>query len=207
MSQSLFGRKSLLSGLFALSFLAACGTIEPPAVPPSDFSSYPSLAEDGYATMTISRDFPMELTALRSFLDEDNRIVANFEPTESIAMPVDTVYFDGNWPEVGATRRVEQDDGHFVLERVLVSQPDRFEYQIWGFTGAVGNNVDHVHGVMEFIPVSDSETRMNWSYKVKPNAGWKRPLVQRFVDREIEPFLTGSIDKTVEQAEERVASQ
>ncbi|MGB6229403.1 MAG: hypothetical protein WBF53_04670 [Litorimonas sp.] len=200
-------RKHLLVFL-AAGWLAACSsTVAPPSVPPSDFSTYPTLSESGYASFTITRDFPMELAELRGFLDEDNRIVANFEPTEAIAMPVDTVYFDGNWPEVGATRRVEQDDGHFVLERVLVSRPDRFEYQIWGFTGAVGNNVEHVHGVMEFLPTQDRETRMNWTYKVKPDAGWKRPLVQRFVDREIGPFLTGSIDRTLEQARERVAAE
>ena len=200
-------RNRLFVPVIATVILAACSSIEPPSTPPTDFSTYPALADSGYAETTISRDFPMELTTLRAFLDEGNRIVANFEPTESIAMPVDTVYFDGEWPDVGATRRVEQEDGHFVLERVLVSQPDRFEYQIWGFTGAVGNNVDHVHGVMEFIPLGDDQTRMNWSYKVKPNAGWKRPLVQRFVNRQITPFLTTSIDKTLEQAEARVASE
>lgn len=200
-------RKRLIGAILAASFLVACGAVEPPSLPPSDFSTSPALSESGYASTTITRDFPMELSELRSFLDEGNRIVANFEPTESISMPVDTVYFDGQWPEVGATRRVEQDDGHFVLERVLISQPDRFEYQIWGFTGAVGNNVDHVHGVMEFVPIGERETRMNWSYRVKPNAGFKRPLVQRFVNKEIEPFLTGSIDKTLEQARERVESE
>ncbi|MGB3456904.1 MAG: SRPBCC family protein [Litorimonas sp.] len=202
-------RKPHLVSLVAAALMAACSsTIAPPAVPPSDITSYPALAEDGYAAFTITRDFPMELTELRIFLEEDNRMVANFEPTDAIAMPVDTVMLSGdNWPEVGAARRVEQDDGHFVLERVLVSQPDRFEYQIWGFTGDVGNNVEHVHGVMEFVPVGDRETRMNWTYKVKPDAGWKRPLVQRFVDKEIEPFLTGSIDKTLEQARDRVATE
>lgn len=200
-------RKTILTPILFVAFLAACSTVEPPSTPPSDFSTYPDLADKGYAETTITRDFPMELTELRSFLDEDNRIVANFEPTDTISMPVDTVYFDGTWPEVGATRRVEQDDGHFVLERVLVSQSDRFEYQIWGFTGTVGNNVDHVHGVMEFVPLDDGQTRMNWSYKVMPNAGFKRFLVQRFVNKEITPFLTTSLDKTLEQAEARVTSQ
>ncbi|GLQ21923.1 hypothetical protein ACFFUB_08625 [Algimonas porphyrae] len=200
-------RKHLHVPLIAAALLTACSNVEPPSTPPADFTTYPALSESGYAETTISRDFPMKLTQLRTFLDEDNRIVANFEPTDTISMPVDTVYFDGDWPEVGATRRVEQDDGHFVLERVLVSQPDRFEYQIWGFTGAVGNNVDHVHGVMEFLPIGDSQTRMNWSYKVKPNAGFKRVLVQRFVNKEITPFLTTSLDKTLAQAEARVAEQ
>lgn len=139
-------RKHIFLTLIAAA-LAACSTVEPPETPPSDVTSFPPLVDGGYASTTIQGDFPMPLEETRAWLADGNKIVALMESTENIAKPVDTVYFTGDWPEAGATRRVELEDGHFVLERVISNVPEQFEYQIWAMTNAAGQNVDHIHGI------------------------------------------------------------
>lgn len=189
-------------------FLSACaGAPTPPEIPPSDFSSPPALASSGYASTVIEQEFPMERDAFRAWIADGNKVVQMLEPTKSIGKPVDAVYFDGTWPEPGATRRIELSDGHFVLERVLSNTPDGFEYQVWGFTGATGNNVDHVHGIQAFEPMDDNTTTMTWTYKVKPNARFKKVFVQRFVNNEVQPFLGSALDRLKVKAEDTVTNE
>lgn len=190
--------------LIGLLIAACAGTITPPEVPPTDFSSPPALTDKGYAITVVVRDFPMIRRDFRAWIADDNKVVQMLEPYESIAKPVDAVYFDGNWPDPGATRRVELSDGHFLLERVLSNTPGAFEYQVWGLTSAAGRNVEHIHGIQAFEPLSGSETRMTWTYKVKPDAGFKRPFVQRFVNREVTPFLEGGLGRLKVRAEAEV---
>lgn len=179
----------------------------PPAVPPSDVTAYPALRDSGYAETTLVSDFPMPPTEFRAWVEVGNKFVAAMDGEGSIAKPVDTVYLTGDWPEVGATRRVELSDGHYVLERVVDNQPSRFEYQIWNITSGAGSNVDHVHGVQQFDTNAAGGTRLTWSYRVMPDAGFKRPFVSRFVKNEIRPFLQGSLDTMQAWAAEDVAGE
>ena len=191
-------RKRLLAPLVLAGFLAACSsTVTPPAIPPSDVTTFPALSDGGYASTTVTGLYPMGLAETRAWIADGNKIVAEMEPTENIAKPSDIVYLTGDWPEPGATRRVEMTDGHFVLERVLSNTDDRFEYQIWGLTSAAGRNVEHVHGIQAFEELADGTTQLTWTYKVKPDAGFKRPFVQRFVNKDITPFLTQAVENTV----------
>lgn len=185
------------------SIITACSsTPAPPAVPPSDFSTKPAITGKGYAQTVIVQDFPMERAALRAWLEDGNKVVAAMDGGEDFAGPVDAVYFEGEWPSTGATRRVELSDGHFVLEKVLSNTEAAFEYQIWNATNEVGKNVSYVHGIQAFEPLSDSETRMTWTYKVKPNAGFKRPFVQRFVNNQMQPMLSGALTTLAEDAQD-----
>ena len=127
-------------------------------------TTYPALAEKGYAETIVTGTFPMNLETLRLWLEEDNKMVNQMEATENIAKPVKTVPLSGVWPVPGAARRVELSDGHFVLERIVSNTPERFEYQIWGMTQAAGRNVDHIHGVQAFEELSDGSTQLTWSY-------------------------------------------
>jgi len=189
----------------ALTLAACAGTPAPPAVPPSDFSLRPEIGETGFAKTVIVQDFPLERAKLREWLQDGNKVVAAMDGGEDIAGPVDAVYFDGEWPKEGATRRVELSDGHYVLERVMSNSPAAFEYQIWNMTNQVGNNVDYVHGIQAFAPLSEGGTRMTWTYKVQPNAGFKRPFVQRFVTKKVEPMLRGALETLAVDANELVA--
>ena len=186
---------------------AACSSPAPPAVPPSDTSTFPALRDSGYAATTLIRDYPMPPARFRAWVEDGNKFVAGFEESGSIAKPVDTVYLTGDWPGPGATRRVELADGHYVLERVVANTPDRFEYQIWAMTNAAGRNVDHVHGVQQFDANATGGTTLTWTYKVLPNARWKRPFVGRFVRNEITPFLAGSLDNLEAWAAQEVAGE
>lgn len=191
-----------LTLIATVSILTACtGAPQPPAVPPSDFSTQPILSGKGYAQTVIVQDFPMGRAALREWLQDGNKVVAAMEGGDDFAGPVDAVYFTGDWPEAGATRRVELSDGHYVLEKVLSNTDAAFEYQIWNATNKVGKNVSYVHGIQAFEPLSESETRMTWIYKVKPNAGYKRPFVRRFVNKQMQPMLSGALTRLAEDAE------
>lgn len=197
-----------LLALAASSLLIACsGPPAPPSVAPSDFSTRPALVEKGYAQTVVVQDFPMEISDLRAWLMDGNKVVAAMDGGGRIAGPKEAVYFDGEWPNPGATRRIELTDGHYVLEKVLVNTAEAFEYQIWGMTSAVGNNVEHVHGIQAFETLPNGRTRMTWTYKVKPNAGFKRPFVQRFVNNNIEPMLSGALNSLRIQADKYVAEQ
>lgn len=198
-------RKSILISTFIAATLTACGgTTEPPSIPPSDVTTYPALAEGGYASTTVTGDYPMALTDLRAWLSDGNKIVAEMESTDNIAKPVETVYLTGNWPEDGATRRVKLEDDHFVLERVVSNTPASFQYQIWNLTAPAGKSVDHIHGIQAFEALDDEITRLTWTYKVKPDAGFKKPFVQRFVNNDVTPFLSMAVENTVALANEAV---
>ncbi len=184
----------------ALTLAACAGTPVPPAVPPSDFSTRPAIAETGFAETVVVQDFPLERSELRAWLADGNKIIAAMDGGEDFAGPVDEVYFDGTWPEPGSTRRVELSDGHYVLERVINNAPAAFEYQIWNMTNEVGNNVDYVHGIQAFEPLEQGGTRLTWTYKVMPNAGFKRPFVQRTVNKHVKPMLRGALETVAADA-------
>lgn len=185
--------KRLIVTLSATGLVACASALPPPAVPPSDFSSRPAIENKGFAETVIVQDFPQDRSELRAWLMEGNKVLAAMKGPEGFAGPVDTVYFDGEWHKTDATRRVELSDGHFVLEKVLSNTEAAFEYQIWGMTGAVKNNVEYIHGIQAFEQLPEGGTRMTWSYKVKPNSGLKKPFVQRYVNKNIEPMLSGAL--------------
>ena len=200
MNWQAFHRRSV-TGLAAMVMLVACSSVAPPDVPPSDIASYPALAEDGYASVTLTRDFDVPRDWLRGWLAETSAFTKNFESTDDIAKPASTEVLSGEWFEPGSVRRVRLEDGHYVLERIVNNTPERLEYQIWAFTNAAGKNVDHIRGVQQFEALDADSTRFTWTYAALPNAGFKRPFVRRFVDSEVRDYLESSLDKTVVDAE------
>ena len=185
--------KKLIIALSAIVLIGCASALPPPAVPPSDFSTRPALDDKGFAKAVIVQDFPQDRPELRAWLKDGNKVFGAMKGPEGFAGPVDTVYFDGVWPETGATRRVELSDGHFVLEEVLSNTEEAFEYQIWGMTGETRRNAEYIHGVQAFEQLPAGGTRMTWSYKVMPTSGLKKPFVQRFVNKNIEPMLSGAL--------------
>ena len=214
--------------LAALLFAAAAvwsafggAELDPPAdpptptdVPPPDYVLPEGSAASAFATHTVVTDFDLSPAELEAYLfrsDDPNRfgpVVKAFQETDQIKKPVEAVYFEGDWPEVGARRRVRLSDGHYALERVIINEPQgRFAYQIWGYTTKTGNNVDYIIGDQRFEALTPSEerpdggSRMTWSYHVRPNAAWKRPLIQSFVDGNVAPFLDGAMERVAADAE------
>lgn len=184
---------------------AACGSAAPPAVPPSDTASYPALRDGGYASTTLSAEFAVPRPWLRAWLRDTGALTRNLESTDAIARPMEAEVLEGEWYEPGSFRRLTLEDGHYVLERIVDTTPERLEYQIWAFTNTAGRNLDHIQGIQTFSEVGDEaggdRTAFTWTYAAFPDAGFKRPFVQRFVNREVRPYLQASLDATVAEAE------
>ncbi len=197
--------RTLLFSLLAACTISACGAAEPPATAPTQLSPPPPLADDGYAELVIRADFPGTPSEVRAFLDDGNKIIYAMPTTENISRPKDFQLTKGeSWTETGAERILEFEDGHYTFERVIGHAPERFEYQVWGFTSANGRNVDHIHGIQELRADPNGGTDFIWTYKVMPTAGWKKPFVQRFVDSDVRELLQTATDRVAAQAREEM---
>ncbi len=200
MSPHLKTPKSVIFLLAGLA-LSACATPAPPATPPTSLTPPPPLAEDGYVEIVVTADFPGTPEQVRAWLDDGNKIIYAMEDTDSIAAPKGFTLTKGStWTETSAERILEFSDGHFTFERVITHSPAKFDYQVWGFTSATGNNVDHIYGKQELKPDPNGEgTDFIWTYRVMPDAGWKRPFVRRFVEGDVKDFLQIAMDKVEAQ--------
>jgi hypothetical protein len=191
----------------AAAFLTACaGTTLPPETPPSDISSAPEITNKGYAVYETVREFNAPLEPLRAYIEDGNKIVAAMEETANIKKPIDTVVLSGTWPEKGSVRRLEFSDGHYVLERVLENDhPTFFRYQVWDFTAAAGNNLDYAVGQQQWDILENGNSRLTWTYALRPNAGYKRFFVQRFVNNDMRPLMENALDVVKAQADAHFA--
>ncbi len=198
-SRSRFTATKALFSMGAL--ITACATPSPPATAPTDLTPPPALADEGYVEIVVSADFPGTPEQVRAWLDDGNKIIYAMEDTENISSPKRFTLTKGSsWTETGAERILEFNDGHFTFERVITHSPAKFDYQIWGFTSGTGNNVDHIYGKQELIADPNGGTDFIWTYRVMPNAGWKRPFVRRFVEGEVKDFLQIATDAVEAQA-------
>ena len=173
------------------ALLASCtSSISPPDAPPS-YSEPPPLAETGYVTVVTSADIPMSVPELRAFLLE-RPFISFLEATDSISPPVAEETLRGEWLTPGAVRRLELEDGHYVIERVLENEPELFSYQAWIFTNAAARGVNHILGEQRFIALSPDETRFEWTYNVKPKSSFTALFVRRQVPELTEFMDTGT---------------
>lgn len=194
-------RKLTLS-LFAVAVPACAGTVAPPSEPPQYSGTAPAPSGGNYAVYETERVFNAPLEPLRAFIEDGNKIVAAMEETDSIKKPVDVVVVSGTWPEEGSVRRLEFSDGHYTLERVLENNfPTLFRYQVWDFTAAAGNNLDYALGQQAWEVLPDGRSKLTWTYSLKPNAGYKRFFVQRFVNNDMRPLMENALDVVKAQAD------
>jgi len=185
--------------------LTACaGTPSPPSSPPTYQGVAPDIEREGLITHTTTAIFNAPILDARKWLDEEDRFLAAMEETDEIKKPIDTVYLHGEWPSEGAVRRVELSDGNYVLERVVENgYPTYFSYQIWNFTAPAGKHLDYALGEMVWNELPSDQSELVWSYSVRPNAGFKRPFVRRFVNRNVQPFMNNALSKIEDQGEAR----
>lgn len=196
-------RHLILSVLISVVSLAGCAANRPPATAPFDFSNPPPLVHEGYATHIAQARFPHDPATTRAFMDDGNKTLKAMPETENIPKIESYTLLKGQrWPEAGAVRRLNFADGHYAMERAIEFSPERFSYQVWDFTSKTGNNVAYVYGVQELKPRPDGGSDFVWTYSLKPNAGWKRPIVQRFVDRNISVLLDTASASVAAQANE-----
>ncbi|MEM1148409.1 MAG: SRPBCC family protein [Pseudomonadota bacterium] len=173
-----------LSLIALTALLANCtSAVTPPETPPA-YSEPPPLADEGYISVVTSADVPMSVAELRAFL-LDRPFISFLEATETISPPVAEEPLRGDWLTPGAVRRLQLQDGHYVIERVLENEPERFTYQAWVFTNAAARGVNHIFGEQRFVALGPDETRFEWTYNVKP----KSSVTAFFVRRQV-PELT-----------------
>lgn len=202
-------KSGLATALFIAASLSltACGDNSPPETPPTNTANYPEITEGKYAVYETERVFNAPLVPLRRFIEDGNKIVAAMEETDRIKKPVDVVVLEGTWPEEGSVRRVELSDGHFAMERVLVNDfPTLFRYQVWDFTAAAGNNLDYAIGQQSWEVLDNGQSKLTWTYSLRPNAGYKRVFAQRFVDNDMRPLMENALDTVKDQADVEFAS-
>lgn len=199
-----FSLPSLIAVAAPALVLAACSsTSSPPSEPPAYTGTAPDITGGEYAIYETERIFNAPLESLRAFIEDGNKIIAAMEETDNIKKPVDTVVVHGIWPEEGAVRRLEFSDGHYTLERVLENDhPTLFRYQVWDFTAAAGNNLDYAVGQQAWEARPDGTSKLTWTYSLKPNAGYKRFFVQRFVNNDMRPLMDNALDVVKAQADE-----
>lgn len=189
--------KILLAPSLALALMTGCSLqVEPPETPPTYTGSAPPIAEDGYAVYETRRVFDAPLEPLRRYIDEGSRIVANMEETDRIRKPIESVVLFGTWPEVESVRRLEFSDGHFVLERVIENEfPTLFRYQVWNYTSEAGRNLAYAIGEQSWRELPDGRSELTWTYRLMPNAAYKRPFVQRFTNTDMRPLMESALDR------------
>ena len=200
-----------IAALVSLMLSACAGERPAPDTPPT-LDTAPAPRQDSAAKFAVyetERLFGLPRDELVAWLATDpsgsdtgfGRIVAAMEETPRIKKPVRSTALEGQWPEDGAVRRLTFSDGHHVLERVLANElPERFAYQVWGYTTSAGRNLDYAIGEQRFEALSDGRTRMVWTYSLKPDAGFKRPFVQRFVDEDMRPLMDEALDRVMAQS-------
>jgi len=189
--------KTILAVLVSTMVLGACSSAKtPPSEPPTYNGSSPAITEGAYATYKTSRVFNAPLEPLRHYISEGNKIVSAMEEIDNIKKPVDVKVLSGTWPDTGAVRRLEFSDGHYTLERVIENDfPTVFRYQVRNFTSAAGDNLDYAVGDQVWEVLSTGQSKLTWTYALRPNAGYKRFLIQRFVDNDMQPLMNTALDK------------
>lgn len=179
------GLVALLLGGLALTSPSADASAQTPAPPP--------LAEDRlYQTNTVRTVLPGTIAQVRAFFDA-NPITDFVAPTDAIPAITGFTYLEGDWPAVGATRRVSLDGGHTVDERVLINTQDAFSYQIWNVTAPAGRFIDHIKGEFTYTQVDDT-VEVVWSYNIKPKVFVARPFIGRYLTNDFGPFMRAGIE-------------
>ena len=175
--------------------LAACAAPTPPAAP-LPWREPPSLLsdEDAYVVHTAVAVVAMSPPELRAFLAREGSLIAYMEPVGSLAPPAASDPLEGDWPEAGARRRLTLADGHQLLERSHKNETRDFRYQAFGFTNAAGRGVDHIYADWTLTEVPDG-THFEWTYRLVPKNPIARVFVRRFRDRELAPFMQGTLDR------------
>jgi len=181
----------------SLVILANCGPSAPPATPPNP-TPPPDVATDGFIDSVTEATIDMSVPDLRAFLIA-NPITDFLEPTGDISAPASFEIISGIWPQSDAVRRVKLEDGHYVIERILVNEPALFTYQIWVFTNDVGRGVAQIVGEQRFIAEGPASTRFEWTYRVLPNSVFTRPFVRRS-QPDIQRYLQNATDAMAREA-------
>lgn len=186
--------------LFAMLALALIGmapacsqSIAPPSAPPAYDQPAPAMVEGPHARHSTTRTINADAATVRTWI-EQGRMMEVLNSTPRVSKPASADMLAGVWPQEGAVRRVRQEDGHYVAERIVSRNAEGFVYQIWAPTTAAGRNI--LYGRCEFRVTAreDGRSDLTWTYALKAKHFWAQPFVDAFVRDHFAPFMEAGMD-------------
>ena len=173
----------------------------PPSQPPV-YSATPPAMEDGHHAVHIAKTIVnMEPAAFRVWV-KSNPMVRFLKPRGPISPPVAFDPITGVWPEAGAARRSRLADGHYLAEKVLVTNSDAgFRYQVWGFTNIAGVLVRYAAAEFKYLHAGNGRTELVWEYKLRANATPLQPVADWFLKTQFAPVMDAAVKAMAEAAE------
>lgn len=193
---------AVLTFLVSPAFAIGSATVQTPTLTfvsqtqTADVPPPPALAKDSkYVTNTETAVLHGTVPEVRAFF-ENNPVTDFVAPTDTIPAIENIVYLSGNWPEVGALRRVDLAGGDSIHERVLRNTQGNFAYQIWNITAPAGRAINHIMGEFTFEQDGDM-VNVTWDYNIKPSIFVARPAIRNFLKNDFGPFMRSGLSGTV----------
>lgn len=161
----------------------------------NDWPDPPALrSEGGYLTHVETALFEGPPDAVRAALQQpETGVLAFVARTERIAEITELTPITDHFPNEGAVRSLSFSDGSAAIERVLTSTPERFSYQVWGFTSSSARALSHIRGEFRYEPAGDGQTQVTWTYSIAPRAFLVRPFVRSFLKNDFAPFMASGL--------------
>jgi hypothetical protein len=170
----------------AIMLTPAATLANPPA------SEAPPLVPAAYHSEHVTtRIVPGKPEQVKAWL-EGRQIISFFPKDGKLPAIAKVEVLTPKWFETGGRRRVTFADGNTVNERVLVHDKSRFQYQIWGFTSAARFTVSYIDGAFDYRGEGPEQTRVTWTYRIKPR--WS------LLAWPVDSFLSGTFVPVMEHA-------
>jgi Polyketide cyclase / dehydrase and lipid transport len=186
------------AALIALA-LTACtpGPTTPPAPPEPGAHARPALESGHHSEHVTIGEFeapPEEVWAWFS----RGRMMESLETQGPVARPISAEPLSLNWPELGAVRRAQLEDGNYVLEEVVALEPGRsFQYMVWAYTSPAAAQVRYGLGEFRIEPHGEGGSRVTWTYRLRAKAFWAEPFVDGFVRDKFGPFMDNGMARLI----------
>lgn len=181
--------------LFALTFIClGLAALALPVLVPRGEGPPALRAAESYLTNVERAVFDGPPEAVRAALQRpETGVLAFTEATDRIPAVTGTTPVDGSFPDAGAIRIVNLATGDTATERVLENSPQRFAYQVWGFTAPNARPLDHIRGEFAYLDRGDGTTEVVWTYAVAPRAFYARPFIRSFLENDFAPFMQSGL--------------
>jgi hypothetical protein len=180
--------------------VTACSNAAPPETPPAYTDAAPEITDAPDASYVTTRRVEAPAAAVRQWIDE-GRMLPSLQSTDRVSKPAGYDMLSGTWPEPGAIRRVQQEDGHYVAERVLENTPEVFAYQIWAPTTSAGRNILYGRGEFRVTTIDAASSTLTWTYELKARNALVAPFLRGFVKNDFAPFMEAGMDAFAASAE------
>jgi hypothetical protein len=99
-----------------------------------------------------------------------------------------------HWFRPGLSRTVYFEDGSTAREHLLTVVPsESFSYAINGFSSQLRFLAKEIKGVWQFTPLSNGQTKIEWTYTIRPRSFIARGLIRSMVMKDLKALLTAAL--------------